>query len=353
VVVARSGQETYEVMLINDRAQVVAHATADLPSPRANQLLVDLPLVSASNTRVYYRDGNTVVRALSPTGGTAPAITIPDGSSSEVAFAVSPDDQRIAIAEINEASSSLSDDTGQGYVEDLSTGGDRVSLWNNDGLYALRFPVGWDGTSLIDEIPGSLEGCWNPICSISSYYHVVDPTTGDATAEICQTSTSQPAYGTANATVTKTYAAGQPTPAGTACEMSADRFDQNGSYAAATISVESVSWNGTATTFTQFSVGASESWELSGCFLSPDGSRMACTAGSSNALALLSSSGTVTDTGHQYQSILGWIDPTHLLVYVNDKNLGVLDPDTGSLTTVVSSQAGDPYQMMATLPGAL
>jgi hypothetical protein len=79
---------------------------------------------------------------------------------------------------------------------------------------------------------------------------------------------------------------------------------------------------------------------------------MACTAGSNSALALLSSGGTITNTGHQYANILGWIDATHLLVDVDSGDLGVLDPDTGVLTSVAVPQANQ-VSMAATLPGAL
>jgi hypothetical protein len=131
-------------------------------------------------------------------------------------------------------------------------------------------------------------------------------------------------------------------------------YDQNGRFTGETDSVEAVNWTGTATTFTQFPTnqGYGGNNELYNCFLSPDGSRMACTAGSNNALALLSSSGTITNTGHTYDSILGWIDATHLLVEVDSGDLGVLDPDTGVLTTVAVAQASS-VSMVATLPGSL
>jgi hypothetical protein len=53
-----------------------------------------------------------------------------------------------------------------------------------------------------------------------------------------------------------------------------------------------------------------------------------------------------------YNSILGWIDATHLLVEVDSGDLGVLDPDTGVLTSVAVAQANE-VSMAATLPGSL
>jgi hypothetical protein len=343
---------TYEVMLINDQAQIVAHVAAALPGLQPNQTL-SLPLVSASDTRVYYLNGNTDVDSLSPSGATATATQITDGSSMEVAFAVDPESQRIAIAEISEETDGT-DDTGEGYVENLSGGGSPVTLWQNDGSYALRWPAGWAGTSLIDYITSGMGQQCGGDCGSEEVnsYHVVDPTTGDATATVCQTPASQPSYGTPNATITSDSLDGLPTAAGTACEVFADSYDGNGRYSGETDSVEAVDWTGTATSFIQFPTNQGGNNELYGCFLSPDGSRMACTAGSNNALALLSSGGTITNTGHQYANILGWIDATHLLVDVDSGDLGVLDPDTGVLTSVAVPQANQ-VSMAATLPGAL
>jgi hypothetical protein len=343
---------TYEVMLINDEAQIVAHATAALPALQPNQTLRNLPLVSVSDTKVYYLNGNTDVDALSPAGTTATTTQIPDGTSKEIAFAVDPENQMIAISEISEESDATTD-TGEGYIQDLSNGANKGSLWDNDGSYALRWPAGWDGTSLIDYISGMEEQCGGPGCGVSPSYHVVDPTTGDASATVCQTPTSQPSYGTPNTTFTSASLDGLATAAGTACDVTLDSFDPNGRHTGETESIVAVDWTGTSTTFTQFPTNEGYgNTELYNCFLSADGSRMACTAGSNNALALLSSGGTITNTGHVYNSILGWIDATHLLVEVDSGDLGVLDPDTGVLTSVAVAQANE-VSMAATLPGSL
>ena len=108
----------YEVMLINDAGQVVAHTTAQLPTLQPNQTLT-LPLVSVSDSTAYFLEGNTSVNSLTPSGAVAAVTSIPDGSSAEVTFSVSPDGQRIAIAEIKEQSD-VSNDTSKGYVEDLA-----------------------------------------------------------------------------------------------------------------------------------------------------------------------------------------------------------------------------------------
>jgi hypothetical protein len=132
---------TYDVILIDVLGHIVARVTARLPLLKPNQTL-QLPLVSASGDLAYYLDGDTTIRSLSPSGASAPVKTIPDGSSSIIAFAVSPDDQRIAVSLIKQGSD-LAHNTGRGYVEGLTDGANRVNLFNNTAQDAFRWPVGW------------------------------------------------------------------------------------------------------------------------------------------------------------------------------------------------------------------
>ena len=178
---------------------------------------------------------------------------------------MSPDDQQIAIAEINEQSD-VANDTSKGYIEDLVGGGNQVSLWNNSGTYALRWPAGWDGSSLIDEVASGR--CGGPACGGNSY-HVVDPSTGDATAAVCQTPSSQPSWGTPNATITSYSLEGLPTAAGTACFEYADSFNAYGDDTETT-SLDSMSWGGASATFTQ-AQNQYGGLEYNACELSPDG----------------------------------------------------------------------------------
>ena len=88
VVVTNSGRSgtTYGVLLVDVNAKVVAQATGNLPLIKPNQS-VDLPLVSASATKVYYRSGDTDIYSLAPDGTTALVRRIPDGASAELATA--------------------------------------------------------------------------------------------------------------------------------------------------------------------------------------------------------------------------------------------------------------------------
>jgi hypothetical protein len=55
------------------------------------------PPVSATSDKVFFRDGNTKIRFLTPGGQTGDVTTVPGGASKVSFFSVSPDDQRIAV----------------------------------------------------------------------------------------------------------------------------------------------------------------------------------------------------------------------------------------------------------------
>ena len=182
---------------------------------------------------------------------------------------------------------------------------------------------------------------------------MVDPSTGDATAAVCQTPANQATWGTPNATIMGDSIMGLPTSAGIACYETAISLGASGAYRGETDTVEALDWTDTAHPFLSFANGnGSEAPVDQNCYLSPDGSQMACTASSNGALTLVSSGGTTTNTGRTYNGILGWIDAAHLLVEVDPGDLGVLDPSTGLLTTLAIPQANQ-VEMVATLPGAL
>src|SRR6266849_8444776 len=53
--------------------------------------------VSATSDNVFYRDGDTKIRYLTPAGETGDATTVPGSATTISFFSVSPDDQRIAV----------------------------------------------------------------------------------------------------------------------------------------------------------------------------------------------------------------------------------------------------------------
>jgi hypothetical protein len=55
------------------------------------------PPVSATSDKVFFRDGNTQIKFLTPDGQTGNVTTVPGSASKVSFFSVSPDDQRIAV----------------------------------------------------------------------------------------------------------------------------------------------------------------------------------------------------------------------------------------------------------------
>jgi hypothetical protein len=97
------------------------------------------PPVSASNDKVYFRDGDTKVRLMTPDGRTGDVTTVPGGLTTVSFFSVSPDDQRIAVV-VEDLSPAQSIGL-RLYVEDLGGG-------HHSDIYATTIPKGLGGLSL-------------------------------------------------------------------------------------------------------------------------------------------------------------------------------------------------------------
>lgn len=203
VLVGPQTAATYTVSLVGTDARVVASAQASTPGAvtcaNAAAGVVPLP-VSTSNSRLYFMDGQGVVRFLSPAGDTGRATTVPIGSARRSMFAVSPDDQRIAVV-VDDFNS-----TGAAtrlYVEDLNGGGNHVELFTQSGAYTL-WPIGWHGTNnlVVAKVPACTQGGGFGCCGPQEL-HVVDPTTAVRRFTI----------GGSGCVIS-----GPPTPAGASCE---------------------------------------------------------------------------------------------------------------------------------------
>ena len=299
----------YQVLLINTSGEVVAHAQAHAPRAQPRRT-VHPSLTSASSTRVYFRDGDTNIMALSPSGAVTFVKSISAGSDAALGFSVSPDDTRIAVAVIDE---SVSPRTGRGYVEDVGDAGGHRDLWSNTGDSAVRWPVGWHDGDLIDQVgPYCLNGGNTGGCNNTVGYHVIDPATGSRVATVCQTSEGPNViYG-----ATASFQDESPlTAAGVACVDN----EANG------VTLSAVDWRGNVRIFD--SSQPNTVMPVSGCLLSPDGTQMACAGSgdpSGNTLALLMQGGRMRTLSRQY-NVLGWVDSSHLLIDVSSGTLGVLD----------------------------
>ena len=167
--------------LIDETRGQLAVAT-QVDQPRSARRGV-IPWTSMSSSRVFYLNSSSEVWFLAPDGSTGQITTIPVAADEQAGFAVSPDEQRIAVAIFK-----YPDATTYGgmrmYVEDLRGGGHHFDIFSS--ATAAEFPIGWVGANLVVAV--SVPSCCpnlalNPY--IASEYHVVDPQTGRRLETIC------------------------------------------------------------------------------------------------------------------------------------------------------------------------
>lgn len=140
-------------------------------------IAVDLPYVSTSLTTLYYLDGDSQVRKLTPKGSRDPVVALPVSRNMEGAFAVSPDDGRLAFATLD--FNHLPVIVRLGTIN-LSNGVE-TDIFSSDSDYV--WPVAWhDGLLVLAHAAGpyladagSSGAFGNPYNAIS--YHLVDPST--------------------------------------------------------------------------------------------------------------------------------------------------------------------------------
>jgi hypothetical protein len=153
------------------------------------------PFASTSNDAIYYLNGDGLMRL--KLGGTPVHIRdLPGSSSVRVAFTVSPDDKKIAIATLTFAPTSSSPSpTGPKYlgmklfVEDLD-GSNHVDIFSS--ITVAEWPVGWHGSELVIAVGAGPYGYFGYGGSLTPYpyfafdgIHVADSTTGRRTATLC------------------------------------------------------------------------------------------------------------------------------------------------------------------------
>ena len=178
VLVGSQAASSYTISLVGVDGKVVASAEATTPPVTncANVAAAPFPLpVSESNSRAYFMDAQGVVHYLAPNGDTGRATSVPAPTASQRStFAVSPDDRRIAVVVANYTATQA---TTRLYVEDLTGGGNRLSLFSETGARSL-WAVGWHGTNnlVVAVVPSCTQG-GGPFCCGMQELHVVDPAT--------------------------------------------------------------------------------------------------------------------------------------------------------------------------------
>jgi hypothetical protein len=129
--------------MIAPNGTIAAHAKVAAPSVHtcgSGTGAVLQPPISATDDKVFYRDGNTAIRYLTPDGQTGNATTVPGGASKISFFSVSPDDQRIAV--LVEDLSPATTISLTLYVEDL------LGHTNHSVIYTKTVPKLKNGTTL-------------------------------------------------------------------------------------------------------------------------------------------------------------------------------------------------------------
>jgi hypothetical protein len=178
-----SDQARYTLSVFAMDGRVVAAETASRRTlfPGSAGMPLELPYVSTSSTSLYYLDGDSNLFTLPLEGmaaGPHMVRSLGVAQGTEVAFAVSPDDSRIAIGTLDFRRSPV-------HVQiatDSLAGGSQTVIFDSDTNYV--WPVAWHGGLLVlahaygpyvEDVAKVAPGADNPYFAVS--YHVVDPST--------------------------------------------------------------------------------------------------------------------------------------------------------------------------------
>ena len=271
------GGANYGVSIVDLKGRTLASATA-AKRPRAGQTMVQISSISTSKTRLYYLDGASDVRFLAPDGSRGLATRISLEVNRAVAFAVSPDDQRIAVAVLDFNRYPVGTRL---YVEDVNGGGNHVELFSS--ATTMEWPVGWHAGKLVVAMGVNVQPQNSGEFFMWGHgYHVIDATSGQRIVSVCDGIDSY----------------FPPVPAGTLCTNAP--VD------------ETATWEGKETPVKQ--VGTCV---VNGP-LSPDGTRVGARISSNgncgvSAVSLVNLSGGIEATPAT-GSPQGWLDGTHLVV---------------------------------------
>lgn len=322
---------SYAVLLVAADGRIVASASA---ASRSRGFDRRLPVTSASNSRVYFLDGDAVIRFLTPGGNIGIASQVPGSGHAEAAFSVSPDDGRIAVSLLDYSTAPT---TLRIYVENLKDGGNHIELFSSTSVE--EWPVGWHNGDLVLAVGAARTKTSQYCCSNpynASSYHVVNPVTGDRRSSIGN-----------GCTVT-----GPLSPAGTACYYggpphlqqcgSEPRTDSPTGYWQC---LNSMDWDGHIMTFLKDP-------RRSDASLSPNGKMLAASNVPLGPLLVGLDGMQSTAPGHS-GPWSGWVDDMHLIYGCDEPGCLAQILNLGSGT--VSRVAGQPGSatFVGRLPGDL
>jgi hypothetical protein len=324
LLVQRAGAgEPYVVQLLrpDGRALPAVHAMARAaktyfppasPCPAAgcasDTANYQLPETAISSTKVYFLDGEADLKSLSPAGAVTLVRHLDVPANSNVSFAVSPDDRRLAVAQLTYGAAGATPAFSlRLYVENLADGKNRIDLFTSNTV--AEWPVGWHGGRLVLAVgrPGVFTR-FNPYGAVE--YHLIDPDNGTRLDTIgCS-------FGPLVA-------------GGSACWTPGVLGRQD--------------WTEATTHFRLDPAGAVSQVQESYVALSPDGSRVAAAVRASSA-----ASNTAELFAHGSEASLapnaaplGWLDADHVLLLTS----------TGLALADVAGKSVTPVTGLSTLPG--
>ena len=309
-----AGGNSYNIALVGADGRVVARTPGAKRSYIADA--IELPYVNASSSRVYYLDGDRNVRYLKADGTTGLAASLPGNAQVHAAFAVTPDDSRIAVALLDYSVSPVALTL---YVEDLG-GAHHAVIYTSNNHYI--WPVAWHSGQLVvaylgpNAVPFKSKTILYSNRDLTSYpygpspygginFHVINPVTAVREAII--------SGGGASGLLSK---------AGTAV-VQGDADDWNGNW---------INWN-SPHDYGSFSAAGS---------LSPDGHMIAACCpqpGASGQLVIWSPGDQTRALPVNVTSIdwVGWLDDSHLVTgfyQSGDGSPSVVDLSSNAVTPV-------------------
>lgn len=171
-----AGYPSGRLLLMNGHGQTVlsvagwAHGRdhfRDPPGGQGGSGNSDLmPYFSSSRTRLYYLIGEAEIDAVGPDFPSHTVKTLPVGNLQHAAFAVSPDDQTIAVAIIDYA---VTPHHLRVYTENLADAGNHRELLTSSQRF--EWPVAFVGADLVMAVgpTGAQTGCGDPYCALYGY----------------------------------------------------------------------------------------------------------------------------------------------------------------------------------------
>jgi hypothetical protein len=280
-------QGPVKVSIVNSHGKVIASAPHALRTDITikGAIASPLPYVSESSTHVYFLDGDSTVRSLDLAGNVRTIGSIPGTPTAQAAFAVSPDDSKMAVSVIDYGTDPP---TLHLLVQDLA-GTNAHEIFTSRSLFV--WPVGWHAGKLV---VGSGPAFWNkPGFNLSgpvTEYHVVDPQTADRLVTLGSS---------ANCAIDSSVSR-----SGAVCHW----FQ----YVGCRGCVYAVDWSGKMTTFAK--LGDAYYYTAA---LSPDGNRIVTVLEPQGDLTIISSPQLgrtpIKIPGDHSRWILGWFDDAHFV----------------------------------------